>query len=318
MRKILMVLTVLLLAAPTWAAVSVTCTAVDPGVSYEVRVGYAVTDTNNIRAFGIRIDVNNGATISNVDVNDTDYYIFPGSIDINDTTGEVDANGTAVAEGGNGQGYMILEMGSLYAADDAKHPCEPPQSGTICTFDVSKECVVSLSRDTARGGVVNENGSDSASLSGCSLAYSDCLPLSDPCWAEYDRYGRPNSWCYYSQCHGDADGLIDGGTKVGGFYHVGSGDLTILGNGWKKKYNDATTPYEPNALNYLDADFDHEKGGGPKVGGYYRVGSPDMTILGLHWKLKCSDPCSADPNCGFEDCGGTEGERFVDKFWPPS
>lgn len=317
MRKILVILAVLLLAAPAWAAVSVNCTAVDPGNTYEVRVNYnCVGDNNDIRAFGIKIDVNNGAKISISDVNDSDYYIFPGSIDIN-SNGTVDGWGSAVVDHNTGaNGSFILEMGSLYDPCDPIHKTTPPQSGTLCTFVTDKECVVGLSRDADRGGVVMEDGSDYATLSGCTLTYANCLSRSHGDWAEYDKFGRPDSWCYYSQCYGDADGTIHGSLKTGGFYHVGSPDMTALGLGWKKKYQDNVTPYEPNALNHLAADFDHTEHGSLKTGGFYRVGSPDMTILGVKWKLKCSDPCSADPNCGYEDCGGTEGERFVDKFWP--
>ena len=278
-----MVLTVLLLTAPTWAAVSVTCTAVDPGVSYEVRVDYSVTggDANNIRAFGIRIDVNNGAAISDIDVNDTDYYIFPGSIDINGTTGEVDSNGTAVAEGGNDSAYMILEMGSLYAADDVKHPCEPPQSGTLCTFETNKECVVTLTRDTARGGVVNENGSDTASLSGCSLTYADCYSKSRPDWARFDAVGRPPTWCEPRQCHGDYDGLQEGNPKDGYFY-VWQNDLNLVIAGWKK--DDAyLAANELVGVKLGAADGDHATEGNPKDG-YFSVWQQDLNLVVNNWK----------------------------------
>jgi hypothetical protein len=314
MRKIFMVLAVLLLAASSWAAVNVTCTAVNPGNSGEVRVSYSVTDSNEIRAFGIRIDVNNNATISNIDVNDKDYYIFPGSIDINDSNGAVNGWGSAVADGGAGENYMILEMGSLYATGDPYgHESAPASSGSICTFEVSRECTVSLSRDTDRGGVVMTDGSDYASLSGCDVSYFGCLPQAHADWTEWDKVGRPISWCYVSQCYGDADGLLGGSVKGGGFYHVGSPDLTALGAGWKKLYQNDTEyyEYEPNALNYLNADFDHTRGGSIKGGGFYRVGSPDLTILGTYWKELCLD--HTDPNCTPEDCGGSLGEKYTDK-----
>jgi len=290
MRKFVLVLIVLLLSASAWAAVTVNCTAVDPGNTYEVRVSYAVTDSNNVRAFGIRIDVNNGATISNIDVNDKDYYIFPGSIDINDTTGEVDANGTAVAEGGNGQSYMILEMGSLYAAADPKHQTAPASSGTICTFETSKECVVSLSRDTDRGGVVMEDGSDYASLSGCSLAYADCFPQAHPDWAQYDAVGRPDCWCYPRQCHGDADGTEN--VQKGMLPHwVGGPDLTILISGWKMPDTD------PNFSSFICADFTHTSHIQKGVLYPFRVGGPDLTILSTYWKGPNPPNPAPDANC---------------------
>lgn len=284
-----MVLAVLLLAAPVWATVDVNCTAVNPGNTYEVQVVYSVAtpDTNNVRAFGIRIDVNNGAEISSIDVNDKDYYIFPGTIDINDTTGEVDANGTAVAEGGIGQNYMILEMGSLYADDDPVHKTAPASSGTICSFFVSKECVVSLSRDTERGGVVMEDGSDYASLSGCSVAYAHCMPTSHPDWAQYDSVGRPDCWCTSvnpRQCHGDADGQAEG------FFSqwVSNLDLNILMAAWNKPYANIAGLTENGTL-LICADFDH-------VGeGFFanRVASGDLNIMMANWQINGKP----DPNC---------------------
>ena len=312
MRKFVLALVILLLAAPAWAAQEVECEVLDvPGPNTVVAVNYNIDDGNDIRAFGIRIDVNNGATISNIDVNDKDYYIFPGSIDINDTTGEVDSNGIAVAEGGEGESYMILEMGSLYAADDPVHKTKPLSSGLLCTFEVSKECVVSLSEDTERGGIVLEDitKSFSGTPQGCTVSYFGCLPQVHADWTEWDSVDRPTCWCYYSQCYGDADGIIDGGLKAGGYYHVGSADLTILGGSWRKKYMSRS---EPNCVNYTCADFDHGEDGGAKVGGYYRVGSADLTVLGANWRKKCSDTGSSDPNCGKEDCGGTLGEKFTD------
>lgn len=291
MRKFVLVLIVLLLSASAWAAVTVNCTAVDPGNTYEVLVSYSVTDSNDVRAFGIRIDVNNGATISNIDVNDKDYYIFPGSIDINDTTGEVDAYGQAVAEGGNGQSYMILEMGSLYAATDPCHTTAPAKSGTICTFETNKECVVSLSRDTDRGGVVMEDGSDYASLSGCSLAYADCFPQAHPDWAEYDAVGRPPCWCYPRQCHGDADNTEH--TEKGKLYNfwVGAPDLGVLALGWYKPDED------PNFSSFICADFDHSSHIEKGIPYSFRCGVPDLGIMATYWYGPNDGKPAPDPNC---------------------
>jgi hypothetical protein len=290
MRKIVLALAVLLLAAPTWAAVNVDCVLVPvPGPNYVVAVTYEVTDTNDIRAFGIRIDVNNGATISDIDVNDTDYYIFPGSIDINDTTGEVDANGSAVADGGNGQSYMILEMGSLYAAEDAKHPIKPPQSGTICTFKVSKECVVTLSRDAERGGVVMENGSDYAgSLGSVIVLYDDCMSRSDPNWAEFDFVERPECWCYPRQCHGDADGKKEG-SFLAGYWYVGEDDLDIMSLGWLVKDTEnggrGILDLEVGGVPVACADYTHSQEGS-FLAGYWRIGEDDLDEMSLYWLKK--------------------------------
>ena len=139
---------------------------------------------------------------------------------------------------------------------------------------------------------------------------TECYPNDLPDYSEWVAFRRPVSWCYVSQCYGDADGKLHAGPKTGGYYHVGGPDLTILVECWKKKYiNDD----EPTALNYLDADFDHNQHGGPKNYGFHRVGGPDLTILATNWKKKCIDTGSGDPNCSLEDCGGNLGEKFTDK-----
>ena len=295
MRKIVLVLAVLFLAAPTWATVSVDCVVLDvPGPNYVVAVNYTMGggDANLPRAFGIRIDVNNGAVIEDIDVNDTDYYIFPGSIDINDTTGEVDSNGTAVAEGGVGQGYVILEMGSLYAATDPKHTTAPPSSGLLCTFEVSKECVVSLSPDTDRGGVVMENLNygESISLNGCTLLYDDCFPQNHPDWAEYDAMGRPPCWCYPRQCHGDADGILNQEFMKTDHW-VSLGDLQIMAIGWTLADTD------PNFSTFICGDFKHASETQFGILHSFRVGLKDLQEMAKYWKGPNGGMPVPDANC---------------------
>ena len=286
MRKILLVLTVLLLVAPAWAAVSVQCTAVDVGNSYEVLVSYTVTDSNDIRAFGIKIDVNNGAKISNIDVNDADYYIFPGSIDINDTTGEVDANGSAVVDYvTDANGSFILEMGSLYDPCDDNHKTAPPKSGSLCTFETNKECVVSLSRDTDRGGVVNEDGSDYATLSGCSLTYANCLPKGHADWSEYDKVGRPDSWCGKKQCHGDATNSPETFGRDN-WVAVGILDFGVFAEG----YNDNSYGGDPTVDTWIAADFTHSAETFGRDN-WVRVGILDFGIFAEYY----NDPCGTVP-----------------------
>jgi hypothetical protein len=99
-----------------------------------------------------------------VDNLNSKFWVYPGSIDINETTGQVDANGSPVAvpdgnypgrelEGppdGNG---MTIEMGSLYVGA----PNAPASSGLLLTFVVDANCTITISGNTARGTVVNEN-----------------------------------------------------------------------------------------------------------------------------------------------------------------
>jgi hypothetical protein len=118
-----------------------------------------------------------------------------------------------------------------------------------------------------------------------------CFPSDHPDYAEWVLMGRPTSWCYPRQCHGDADGMheADGEDQVA----VGQNDLDILNEGWKKKYED--DPYYFHF--WIAADFDHAEEGDPKTG-YHRVHSSDLNVLITYWK-------QPDANVP-EDCLETE------------
>ena len=275
MKKILLVLTVLALTAPCWAAVSVSCSYVGEDVTVDYN---CVGDANDIRAFGIQISVDNGGVISDVNVNDADYYIFPGSIDIN-SQGGVEAWGSAVVS--QTSSGFTLEMGSLYDPCDPDHKTVPPQIGTLCTFTVATPlagCTVSLTRDTSRGGVVMEDGEDYATLSGVVMPYGGCYPAGMADWAEWDTVGRPPCWCNPRQCHGDADGLAQGRF----IYWVSTDDLDILSDAWGKGLGALVG-------NEICADFDHLAQGRF----LYRVSTDDLDILSAGWNLGGLP----DPNC---------------------
>jgi hypothetical protein len=248
MRKIVLALVVLLLTVPAMAGVEVVKCAQVSEDSYEVAVTYDVNDGNEIRAFGIEISVDNGASISSIDVNDADYYIFPGSIDINEA-GDVNDWGSAIAA--QTSNSFILEMGSLYAAEDPCHTTAPPASGQLCSFMVSGDCNVAIANDAARGGVVLADTTKSfeGDLIGCQVTLSDCY--TGPDYTEWVNVGKPDSWCYPSQCYGDADGLAE---SVGrGSAQVYDNDVAILVVG----YGDTAYSGDPAIDPWIAADFDH-------------------------------------------------------------
>jgi hypothetical protein len=158
------------------AAVTLSCTA--DGNTGEVSVYYSSTGTLP-RGFGINVTLNNDANIvSASDFNDG-FWVAPGSVDVNDTTGEIDSGGNRVAsavdypgvtlEGppdGNG---MTIEMGSLYVGA----PNAPASSGLLFTFIVDKECTVTLSGNSARGNVVLEDATEDSTDygSGCTVTF---------------------------------------------------------------------------------------------------------------------------------------------------
>jgi hypothetical protein len=147
-----------MLAVPALAGITVDCT-IDGN---EVTVTYAMDggDANLPRAFGLEIvadaNISMDTELPSSDINDSDFYIYPGTIDVNDDTGDVDDYGTPVAE--LDANTMIIEMGSLYATNDPDHNTAPPSSGWLIKFRVaSASPIVDIREDADRGGVVMED-----------------------------------------------------------------------------------------------------------------------------------------------------------------
>jgi len=167
MKKI-MALLVLCLAVPALA--TVTITAVDQGGGV-VAINYAVSDASLVRAFALDISVTGGAKITQLvaasyktngasTAASKGYGIYPGTIDINSTTGVVAAYGTPVAPatdpgaaGALNSAAITLELGSVYKGDANK----PATSGTLCKLKVDKTTTMSAVLNATRGGIVMED-----------------------------------------------------------------------------------------------------------------------------------------------------------------
>jgi hypothetical protein len=167
MKKIVLFLMVLLMTVPVMAATNVTINAVDKGGGV-VAITYNATG-GDVSGFGLDINVPSGKTITAInDYNVGEslpppgkkgYGIFPGTIDINATTGVVDDNGTPVAPstdpgalGGLGTSGITIELGTLYTTGNA-----PSRAGTLCTVTVSSSCRITVALNPTRGGVVDVN-----------------------------------------------------------------------------------------------------------------------------------------------------------------
>jgi len=170
-------LAVLLLASAAYAAdVTLSCT-VDGN---EVTISYvASADVNTPRGLGLDISLTNGATVGAVTELDTDYWVFPGSIDINDLNFP---SGTAVGAGGTGSSSMTIEMGSLHYPTDpcASNPNAPGTSGDLLKFTVdangASDTLVTIAGNAARGNVVLYDASeaDVDYGSGCTVTFGGC------------------------------------------------------------------------------------------------------------------------------------------------
>jgi hypothetical protein len=298
MKKILVVLAILLLGVPAVAKVTITAEA---DIEGSVTISYQMDadDANLPRAFGIDVTVTGPNITGTPGVNDTDYYVAPGTFEY-DPCFPNDVNwGYAIVDLDNNS--FTIEMGSLYDDDDPCHTTPPPPNGTLCTFTMDANCeyYVDLEENSARGGVVMENTGKAYDANYVVLVDANGLDISCPnvappdgnCfptdaayalqYADYityrKTYGRdPNCWCADPngsgyQCKGDADGSTQGMAK----YRVAGNDLDLVIANWKRKIDTA----DPCA------DVDHKKQGMAK----YRVAGNDLDIVIANWKKKDAD-----------------------------
>ncbi|MHC4623934.1 MAG: hypothetical protein ACYS4W_08530 [Planctomycetota bacterium] len=218
MKKIVFALVALLMAAPAFADVDITCAQVadEPNVI----VSFNNTEGTAVRAFALEITASDGNIVA-VECLNAGYYVYPGSIVIVD--GSVTDWGTCLA-GGLDTPTVIVEMGSLY---EVGVETAPPQSGDLVkvTLSATSDCNVCIAENALRGGVVMEDPALQPTVNaGC------CDVLLG--WA------YPACWDYLTQCHGDCDNTAD----------VKGSDFLALKDSWYKVYGEAE--YDPCA------DFD--------------------------------------------------------------
>ena len=299
MKKIVLVLSALMLAAPAWATVTITatpsggCTGVDRAGQPVFSIDYSVTsEPNRVRGFALSIEVDSGATFTGIsdymvgECNSTikGYGIFPDNfaryIDA-DNPDWADANYTPIApndadgaaNSGFNTGKIIVEMGSLY--EDSNYPSASGTLGKITATGPGDYSLTLAQESTYRGGVVMEDGNaptGSVVLNGADVIFG-CYGCGQDA-AEWAILNKPSSWCNRRQCYGDADNAIE---KIGrGWFYVGFNDLTVLITGFKKEYTGTES--------WIAADFDHAV---EKIGrGWFRVGFNDINILISNFKTE--------------------------------
>lgn len=294
MRTLILAVTVLLLAAPVWATVTITA-ELDGKV---ITIGYT-SDEGLVRAFALDVAATGGNIIAVGDYvkgdNNSGYGIFPGSfrdnIVVDPETGEVVSwevagyspvapSGDPDALGGIGTPGVTIEMGSLYPEGGNA----PSATGTLCTVtvddDVTKVCITA---NATRGNVVLEDANEPETL-----VLPDCIEIGGECYptnntTKYNRWvflGKPGCWCGKDtgglggnglpsrgmQCYGDTDNKAQYN-----YYEVYTDDLAILAADWKKVCG--ATLLNPCS------DTDHVC-----QYGYYAVYTDDLARLVLGWK----------------------------------
>lgn len=188
MKKIIFVLAVLVLAVPVFARVDITCAQVpdEPNVI----VSFNNTEGQPVRAFALNITVSGGATIVAVESLNSDYYVYPGSIEIDD--GEVQENGwgSPVCNPGDyddtlpglDSNGVTIEMASLYAATDPEHSSAPADSGPLVklTLDGGSAVCITIEGNVLRGKVVLEDATSvEPNAPGCCGIELGCACLGD-------------------------------------------------------------------------------------------------------------------------------------------
>ncbi len=297
MKKMILTLAVVLLAAPAWATVTIELEEISDGV---IQISYDATgETDLVRAFALNIVATDG-NITGIDDytigdNTGGYGIFPGSfadnITVNPTTGQVDSwvgnpnPYTPVAPAGDPDALgdipgpaITIEMGSLYDTT------APGTTGVLCTITiestVSKVCVTG---NAIRGNVVLENASEAA-LNPLEVCWTgDCFPSNYPGYADWVAFTKPDCWCYGRQCRGDADGKKQGSAALG-YQYVSTNDLIRLANAWQIK-EPPKGPGIGTVPGGICADFDHGKQGSAALG-YMRVSTNDLIKLANSWQIK--------------------------------
>ena len=334
MKKTVLVLAVLVMAAPAWATVYITCTT----DGNEVTVDYnAVSESSRVRGFALNITVkpNPPATddvniieIFDYHVGDNNhpgnrgYGIFPGSFGrLDETDGnfpewkdsiysplawKVDyPNDTLAGLDTNG---ITVELGSLFYPVTPSSPNAPPKFGTLLKFYVdSNDYTVTIGENAIRGGVVSENSSlPSVTCAPCTEVLPCPFPDTHKDYAAWVDACQPACWCSKGmQCYGDADGkTISGKFST---YSVSADDLALLIAGWQRAdglSGSGGQPYYCEDVNsqgsspYWDgwvcADLNRSK----IVGKFatYRVSADDLAILIWNWQNDNVGEKAGDPN----------------------
>jgi hypothetical protein len=149
--------------------VLILCSASDK----QVTVTYDVNSSLEVRAFALDITVDSGAVITDVNNFNSDYWVYPGSIDVNQTTEQIDDYGSAICDGnlvgtlpGLDSNGVTIEMASLYVGEANA----PANSGTLFQFTVDKACTVTIAENRVRDGVVLKGGAETdPNITGCTV-----------------------------------------------------------------------------------------------------------------------------------------------------
>jgi hypothetical protein len=312
MRKVLLSLLVLALAAPTFAAVNISGVDNQDGT---VTLAIDTTSGEVVRGVALKVAAADGAKLvqTAATVNPVfntfidSAFELGGAYNIGDGHPFANAAAAGTADVVNALEFSI-SMGVLDQAGNQAGYTSPVGGEALITFKTGAG-TLTITLDTLRGGIVG----DAAIVSNLDTAAvvvivtdgpQDAIKAEAPFYAAWVQYGKPACWAYAKNCKGDADGLKQGTTKQG-FWHVGTGDLNVLLAAWEVKESaTGTTPSGPGILsvtNGICADFARDIQGTTKQG-FWRVGTNDLNILLASWEVKEPATGTTPSGPGLADC----------------
>jgi hypothetical protein len=160
----------------------VTISIVDPDDGTgTVEVRYS-SDAGAPRAFALDLAVDGGAAIIDVNSLGSEYYVNPGSVQVdgggNITGSIVCDNSYPGTKDGLGNAEATTEQGSLYASGDPA----PAASGLLFTVTVDADSCLTITENTIRGGVVMEDPDEDPVLTGAGgTLVTECIDVEEPC-----------------------------------------------------------------------------------------------------------------------------------------
>jgi hypothetical protein len=267
----------------------------------EIVITYENTEPNAVRAFAFDITVQDPCGDPNadahiIDINEgelnVDYWVYPGSIDINEA-GAVNDVGTPIGDpcqlpsdtqGGLGTAGITVEMGSLYVGEVNA----PASSGVLLKLYVDDNCLVKMADNVSRGAIVLEGVGSKAqgNYSGASCAMYTHTDI-----AQWRYVGRPKCWCRFRggrQCHGDADGRGQG--KSNNIW-VSTWDAQVFNAGKNLTYpnviGQTIVTAGGDTVPWVCADYDHAGAG---KAGDIAISVPDAGIFNTYKNLTTTPP----------------------------
>ena len=313
-EKIVMVLAVLLMAAPAMAVVNFTAEDVGGG-SGQLKISYICDDGEEPRGIALKVTLSggNGHISSASDVKSTavEYNTYidwansnPVSYAVGDGHPLADPTGAGVVT------FPATEFSiCMGVLDETGYQLPGPGTCTnLITIQLHGDSLANVSvtvdADYSRapdggggGGAVGSPLDTNLPLSAIDVAMPiDCMKNDFPPdvlggvdhYMNWVYWNKPDCWCYIKQCNGDADGCL--GPGLGPFV-VSQDDLEILRTG--------INVYTGIPAGAECADFDHETG--PGLGPFW-ISQDDLDILRVYINIYSPTP---------PDCDGTHYNRWI-------